>query len=335
MARLTDIAKIAGVSVMTVSKALRNAPDISPHTKQKIKKIAEELGYVPNFMARSLRSRKTLLIGLVISSVTNPFFSRVIMAVEEKSFETGYDLLLAQTYNSIEREEKILKRLMARHVDGILISPVYRLETKSEVYDELLVKNIPLVLLGHPSDFCQRFPYVSANDYELSYMATKHLISLGHKRIAFLASHGFYPWSSNRLNGYIKALHESNIEVDERLILAIGSRIEDGFQAAEQIVSEGVEFTAIQAVNDLVAIGAMNYLISKGIKVPEQVSIVGFGNILMSETCSVPLTTINQPKYRLGAAGFDLLLTKMLGKDVESKMLEGELIIRKSSAPPI
>lgn len=316
---------------MTVSKALRDAPDISQQTKQKIKKIADELGYVPNFMARSLRNRKTLILGLVISSVTNPFFSRVIMAVEEKAFETGYDLLLAQTYNSIEREEKILTRLMARNVDGILISPVYRLEPVSKVYDELFEKNIPTVLLGHPADFCQKFPAVVSNDLELSYNATKYLLSLGHRRIAFFASHGFHPWSTYRLNGYTRALNEAGIEIDERLILAVGSKIEDGYAAAEQIISEGVEFTAIQAVNDLVAIGAMNCLFKKGIKVPEKVSIVGFGNILISENCRVPLTTINQPKYRLGSAAFDMLILKMLGKTVESKSLDGELIIREST----
>ena len=332
MARLIDIAKIAGVSVMTVSKALRDAPDISAQTKQKIKKIADELGYVPNFMARSLRNKKTSLLGLVISSVTNPFFSRVMMAVEEKAFETGYDLILSQTYNSIEREEKILTRLIARKVDGILISPVYRLEPKSALYDELLSKNIPTVLLGHPSDFCQKFTIVASNDLELSYNATKHLLSLGHRRIAFFASHGFYPWSTQRLNGYLKALNEAGIEVDERLIMAAGSRIEDGYKAAEQILSEGIGFTAIQAVNDLVAIGAMNFLVKKGVKIPETVSIIGFGNILISENCRIPLTTINQPKYRLGAAGFNLLLEKMQGKSVESLVLDGELIIRESTA---
>ncbi|MGB9602753.1 MAG: LacI family DNA-binding transcriptional regulator, partial [Limisphaerales bacterium] len=261
MVRLIDIAKEAGVSVMTVSKALRNAPDISENTKNKIKSIAERLGYVPNTLAQGLRNRKTRLLGLVISAVTNPYFARLVMAIEEKAYDLGYDLLIAQTYNNIEREEKVVRRFILRQIEGLLISPVYRFEPIAQVYNELASSKIPTVILGHTSPFCEQFPSVATDDIYCSYTATKHLLELGHKRIAFFSGPPAAPWARERLNGYLMALKDYNIEPDEKLIFTAGSKIEDGYNTAKQLHSENIHFTAIQSVNDPVAIGAINFLL--------------------------------------------------------------------------
>lgn len=333
MVRLKDIAKEAGVSVMTVCKALRDAPDISKNTKDKIRAIADRLGYVPNTLAQGLRSRKTKLLGLIISAVTNPYFARLVMGIEEKTYELGYDLLIAQTYNNIEREEKVLRRFILRQIDGLFISPVYRFEPTAKIYNEIALNKIPTVILGHTSTFCEQFPSVATDDTYCSFLATKHLLELGHRQIAFFTGPSAAPWSRERLNGYLMALKEFNIEIDEKLIFTAGSKIEDGYNTAKQLHSEKLHFTAIQTVNDPVAIGAANFLLEHNYKIPEQVSIVGFGDILLSEHFRIPLTTINQPKYRLGIAAIALMNEILAGKKPNSVKLKGELVIRKSTAP--
>ncbi len=333
MVRLKDIAEKAGVSIMTVSKALNNAPDISIKTKIKIRTIADQLGYVPDVLARGLRSKKTGLIGLIISASTNPYFARVVRGIEEKAYEQGYDLLLAHNHNKIEREEKIIRRFINRRVECLFISPVYRLEPVSALYDELLTRKIPTIILGHCAPFCSQFVSISTDDLYCSYLATKHLLELGHRKIAFFSGPSITPWSRERLEGYIQALKEFNIEPDEKLIFNSGSRIEDGFNTASQLINEKTKFTAIQAANDLIAVGAINYLLINNYKIPQQISVVGFGDILLSEHFKIPLTTINQPKYRIGVAAIDTMNAMIQGKNVSSQRIKGELIIRESTAP--
>ncbi len=333
MVRLKDIAEKAGVSIMTVSKALNDAPDISAKTKIRIRTIAEQLGYVPDVLARGLRSRKTRLIGLIISASTNPYFARVVMGIEDKAYEQGYDLLLAHNYNKIEREEKVIQRFINRRVECLFISPVYRLEPVSEVYDELLLSKIPTIILGHCAPFCSQFVSISTDDLYCSYLATKHLLELGHRKIAFFSGPSVAPWSRERLKGYIQAIKEFDIEPDEKLIFTSGSRIEDGYNTASQLISENIEFTAIQSVNDLIAIGAINCLLKNNYKIPQQVSVIGFGDILLSEHFKIPLTTINQPKYRIGIAAIETMNAMLQGKNVSSQRIKGELVIRESTAP--
>src|SRR4051812_13914596 len=149
MVRLKDIAHHAGVSVMTVSKVMRNAPDISAATKARVKSLAMQMGYVPDSTAQSLRTRTSRFLGVVISSITNPSFARVLLAIEERAHELGFEIILAQTLNSEEREEACIQRLMARRVDGIFISPVYRLKPDAPIYQALQARGTPVVILGH------------------------------------------------------------------------------------------------------------------------------------------------------------------------------------------
>src|SRR3974390_3780744 len=149
MVRLKDIAERLGVSVMTVSKALRDEPDVCAATKTRIKLLAQQMGYVPDSTAQGLRTRTTKLFGLVIPSLANPIFSRIILAVQERAYELGYDVLLAYTLNVPEREETCIRRFLSRRVDGLLISPVYRLAAEGAIYQELLSRGVPTVILGH------------------------------------------------------------------------------------------------------------------------------------------------------------------------------------------
>jgi DNA-binding LacI/PurR family transcriptional regulator len=333
MVRLKDIAERASVSVMTVSKALRDEPDVSAATKTRLKLLAQQMGYVPDSTAQGLRTRTSKLFGLLLPSMTDPIFARMVLAIEGRAHELGYDIVFMHTLNSTEREEACIRRLLSRRVDGMFLSPVYRIDPESRVYQELQSLHTPTVLLGPAARFCSSFLSVQVEDLLASYAATQHLIGLGHKRIAFLSGPQAAPWSHERFEGYRRALREAGMDVDDRLVFQAGTTVEDGAKTAMQILNESCEATAVQATSDLVAVGCADALLNQGIRIPEDMSVVGFGNILTSEYFRVPLTTIRQPKFRLGLAAVDAMLHLLRHQPAESKRLPAELIVRASTGP--
>ena len=334
MIRLKDIAARAGVSMMTVSKAMRDVKDVSPATRARIRKLAAEMGYTPDSVAQGLRNRNTRLLGLVISAVTNPIFARVMMAIEEQAHELDYAILFAQSLNVVERENQVIRHLLSRRVEGLFITPVYRMEPTAPIYEELRRRGTPVVLLGPRAPFCEGFVNVETDDSTASYTATQHLLELGHRRIAFLAGPAAVPSAQERIEGYRRALREASIEVDDRLIFNAGSTIEEGEKAALQMLNEAPGATAVQAVNDMVAIGAANVFLNQGLQIPRDLSMVGFGNILVAEHFRVPLTTIRQPKLRLGTAAMESMVRLMRGETPVSRRLPAEIIIRASTGRP-
>lgn len=334
MVRLKDIAQLTGVSVMTVSKALRDEPDVSAATKAKIKALAAQLGYVPDSSAQGLRTKTTKLFGLVIPATTNPIYARMVYAIEERAFELGYDVLIAQTLNKPEREDACLRRLLSRRVDGLFITPVYRFEAEARIYQEIVARKVPTVLLGPPAVFCKNFVSLEIEELVSSYQITKHLLELGHKQIAYLSGPPAAPWAHERFEGYRRAFREAGLEVDDKLVFAAGSTLEDGTKAALQMLNEGCHPTAVQAVSDLVAIGCAETLLQQGINIPDDISVAGFGNILAAEYYRVPLTTVSQPKYRLGIAAMEVMMNLIRGEKVVSRRLPAEVVLRQSTAAP-
>lgn len=334
MVRLKDIAMRAGVSVMTVSKCLRDAKDISVATRERIKKLATEMGYVPNISARHLRSQNTKLLGLVISAVTNPIYARLMMAIEERAHELGYELLLAQSLNQPEREEACIRRLLARRVEGLLITPVYRLRPTAPIFEEIRRLKVPTVVLGQRGLFCSDFSNVEVDDIAASAQVTRHLIELGHKRIAYFCGPPVSPAAQERYEGFRRALREANLELDDRLVFNAGVTMEEGEKAALQFMNENPGATAVQAVNDMVAIGASNVLLSQGMRIPHDLSVAGFGNILVAEHFRVPLTTVRQPKLRMGFSAMELMQSLLAGGAHESRRLSAQLEIRASTSSP-
>ena len=318
---------------MTVSKVMRDAPDISAATKARIRKLAEEMGYVPDSLAQSLRTRRTRLLGLVIPAITNPIFARTALAIEDLAREYGYDLILSHTHNLVDREESCVLRLLSRRVDGLFISPVYRLGPTASIYEEIQKNRTPTVILGQRAPFCSQFPNVAVDDLPASYSVTKHLLEWGHRNIAFLAGPAAAPWAQERLEGYRRALREADLALEDRLIFSAHSSIEDGEKAALQMLQECDGVTAVQAAHDLPAIGAANVFLSQGLKIPQDISIAGFGNILISENFKVPLTTIRQPKFRLGVIAMESMQKLLRGERPEDKRLSAPIVIRASTGP--
>jgi LacI family transcriptional regulator len=334
MVRLKDIAERAGVSVMTVSKVMRDASDVSSATKARIRQLAAEMGYMPDRVAQGLRNRSTRLFGIVISSATNPIYARMLMAIEDHANEIGYDLMVAHSLNLPEREEGVIRRFLSRRVEGLFLVPVYRFDPSAAIYDELHRRGTPVVLLGHRARFCEQFVNVETDDTAASHAAAKHLLDLGHRRIAFFTGPPAAPSSHLRLEGYRRALREREIEIDDRLVFNAGSTIEEGAKAALQMLDEAPQVTAVQTVNDLVAIGAANVFLAQGLRIPQELSLVGFGNVLTSEHFRVPLTTVRQPKLRLGIAAVEIMRKLLRGEKAEPIRLGAELAIRASTGPP-
>jgi LacI family transcriptional regulator len=332
--RLKDIAAQAGVSVMTVSKVMRDAPDISAATKARIRALAQRMGYTPDTLAQGLRTRTTKLLGIVISAATNPIFSRILLALEERAHETGYDLIIAQHLMDVEREERIIRRLLSRRVDGLFLSPVYRLSPHAAAYEEIRQRRTPTVILGHPAPFCTGFASVETEDLRASANMTQHLIEQGHRRIAFFAGPAASPAAQERLEGYRRALRDAHVEPDDRLVFVAGNSIEDGQKTALQMLNEEAHPTAIQGFNDLVAIGAASVLLNQGVKIPQDISVTGFGNTLLAEHFRVPLTTMRQPKFRLGVAAMEMMVKLLRGDPAESRRMDAEIITRGSVGPP-
>lgn len=334
MVRLKEIAEAAGVSIMTVSKALRDRADVAAATKARIRALADRMGYVPNLYATGLRSRTTRLFGLVIPATTDPVYARVQLAIEQNAAEQGYDLLFAQSLGNPDREESALRRFLARGVDGIFLSPVPCLPRPTPVLDEIRRRGLPLVVLGHRPTSCEGCVNVETDDLAASASATRLLLEQGHRRIAFLAGTQVSPSAQERLHGYRKALREAGIEPDDQLVFNAGATIEEGTHAALQWMQEKSRATAIQAVNDLVAIGAAEALLNQGFRIPRDVSLVGFGNILTAEHFRVPLTTIRQPKLRMGALAMDLMLAWIKEGRPASRRIPAELVVRASTGKP-
>ena len=284
--------------------------------------------------AQGLRSRTTKLFGLVISTSTDPIFARILLAIEERAHELGCEIILTHTLNIPEREDACIRRLLSRRVDGLFISPVYRLAPDAPVYRQLLRRGVPTVILGHCAPFCSQFVNVETDDLTASYAVAQHLLQLGHVRIAFFAGPPATPWAQERFEGYRRALREASLDVDDRLVFQAGNTIEDGAKAALQMMNEVTKATAVQAVNDIVAIGAANMFLNQGIQIPQDLSVVGFGNILTSEYFRVPLTTVRQPKFRLGSAAMDSMLKLLRGERPEPRRLPADLLVRASTAAP-
>ena len=333
MIRIVDIAEKANVSPGTVSKILKGTYIGSSETKNRVLKIAKELGYTPNLIASSLKSRKSRTIALMVPDITNPFFSELSKGVEDVAREYDYSVILCNSNNDPKQESQYLKSLERRWVDGIVFC---------RVTEDIFEESIPHFLEGKiKMIFLDRIPYdgdfpvarIEIDNFKAAYMATEFLIKLGHSQIACITGPLNTYIAQQRVNGYKKALQDNRISVDESLILEGDFKINSGIRCVDILLNKRIPFTAIFANNDLMAIGAIKALRKRNLRVPEDISVMGFDGIPLSEYIEPALTTVVQPIYEMGRTAARLLL-EGIKKGVEPKdhiVLDTRIEIREST----
>lgn len=337
-ATIKDIARELNVSSSTVSRALKDYPGISDETKKRVKELAEKLNYRPNAVALSLRKSKSFTIGVIIPEVVHFFFSTVISGVEEVASAHGYNVILCQTNENLIREKSSIDTMISNQIDGLLIS--YSKETTDFGHFTKLME------LEYPIVFFDRLPEiensvnVTVDDFNGAFQAVKHLIEQGYKRIAHLAGPKNLAISKKRKEGYLDALKAAGITVDERWIIECPSGTEkESYEVALALFGDPENRPdALFAHHDIVAAGAMMAIKSLGLRIPEDVGVVGYSNWQFSSMIDPPLSTVSQPGSKIGEKAAELLLEMINGKKdlgkirtFENIVLDTELLIRKSS----
>jgi LacI family transcriptional regulator len=330
---MKDVAKLAGVSTATVSHVINKNRFVSESTTQTVLEAMEQLQYQPNALARSLRRKNTLTLGLVLPDSANPFYAEVARGIEDLAYQEGYTVLFGSTEDKPEKEADYLRVFREKQVDGVILLTVGKMTDHIQV---ILEQNIPLVIVDHEFKDI-RADCVIAENRRGGFLAARHLIQLGHRRIACIYGSSHRGTGEERLNGFEDALRENNIPVDPGLVASGDFTAEGGYFAGKSLLAhEPDRPTAIFACNDLMAFGAMGAVYEAGLRIPEDISIVGFDDISLSGYVFPPLTTVHQPKYEMGYLGAKILLEQIRAVEpIPSRLhvLPTELIIRKSTQP--
>lgn len=329
---MEDIAERADVSMTTVSRALNNKPDIDDQTKRKILSVADELNYRPNRFAKGLRSSNTSTLGVIVTDISNPFFSAVLKGVEAAAGKQDYSLIFEDTDESYDMEQSAIQTMLNEQLDGLLITPI---QTNGKTILDLKQTNLPFVLLGRYFEDLET-NYVATNDVKGAYQATEHLIERGNEKIAFLNGPNYISSSKERLEGYQKAMKAHDLPVPDSFIADKSvTTMSGGYEAAKELISRSPRPTAIFCFSDFVALGAVKAAREAGLKIPQNLSVVGYDDICFSTCLEVPLTTVRIPKRELGAKAANALMDIVAGNESEDSFtqlrLEPELIIRESS----
>jgi DNA-binding LacI/PurR family transcriptional regulator len=326
---IKDIARLAHVSHPTVSRALQNSPLVNPRTAEKIRKIAEQAGYRPSAVARGLVTRRTMTIGLVVTTVADPFTSEVFSGIEQEAHERGYCVFLAESNADPQREREVVKTFAERRVDGIIVTSSRVGALYLPLLEEMMV---PIVLVNdqYPGAFIHS---VMIRNQEGSRAAANHLIGLGHRRIAYLGDQFGYQSEAERCAGYREALEAAGIEFIPELVVQGDGKPEGGLRAMDQLLALPNPPTAVCCYNDLSALGAMRSIRLRGQRVPEDISVVGFDDLFFASYTQPPLTTVRQPIRRMGQLAMESLFKLMSGDESEIRIkVDAELIVRESTA---
>lgn len=333
MATIKDVALQAGVSVTTVSHVVNDTRHVSAKVRERVELAIRELGYVPNAMARSLKSNTTSTLGMLIPNSSNPYFAEIVRIVEDRCFGAGYTLVLCNTDDEPRRQSVYLQVLAERRIDGLIV-----VSTGADEDDSLATHlrglRIPTVLVDREiaDPACD---LVETAHMQGGLLAVRHLLSLGHKRIACIGGPLGVTSSEQRIEGWRMALAETGSAPNaDALLWRGGFTSQGGYEAMHAILRTEQKPSAVFVCNDLMAIGALRAAHESGVRVPDELSIVGFDDIELSAYTSPPLTTVAQPKERIGALAVDMLLERMGGKrrDARKVVLQPELRVRASTA---
>lgn len=307
---LKQIAETLGISITTVSKALKNYPDVSEKTKQSVLDLANNLQYTPNSFAVNLRMKESKTIGLIIPEVVHHFFSSVVNGIIAEAEKNGYLVIILQSNESLELEKKQVELLINKRVDGIILS--LSNESNDDFHlKEIVRREIPLVQFDKIAKLIPSSKVI-INDQKAAFEATEHLIRKGCKKIAHIRGPVNPQNAIDRFLGYKKALENNNIPFDPKLVYTCKNvTFEEGKEFAEQIIKDHSDVDGIFVITDLVAVGVLAHLNEINIKVPEKIKIIGFSNWFMSQVITPKLSTVDQPSYEMGVQSFKLLLEQM------------------------
>jgi LacI family transcriptional regulator len=327
---IRDVAERAGVSSATVSHTLNDTRHVEPETRERVLKAVTDIGYRPNHLARGLRQRKTGTVGLIIPDNTNPFFAEMARAIEDAGFARGYSVMLCNSDRSAEKESTYVEVLLSKQVDGIILASS---NTKPELVRQIRDAGVPAVLIpGELGDF--EIDMLMTDDFASGRLVGEHLLELGHRRIAAISGPRTTSASAGRLAGFESVLAEAGIAP---VAVARGDfRAERGRDAMAELLDAGNLFTAVFAANDLTAIGALQTLLQRRIAVPEEISLIGFDGMQLSNLTSPRLTTVAHSLGEIGPKSIAFLEERMADPNgpVRQMLLPSTLIVRESTAPP-
>jgi DNA-binding LacI/PurR family transcriptional regulator len=329
---LKDIASKLGLSVSTVSRALSDHPDINNDTKTTINLLVKKLGYIPNIIARSLKSQHSNQIGVIVPEIRHDFFASAISGIEEVAYQKGYTVIVSQSNEDFNREKINLNSMYLSRVGGIIISISQSTKT-SKHFKQLLKNGVKMVFFDRVCEDLDVYKVV-IDDFESSFNAVNYLLSKGYKNIFHFAGPQNLETCKRRKMGYEKALRDQNINPGAKIIEG-GMHERDGYESIDKLLENNIMPDAIFAVNDPVAIGAFKRLKEQGIKIPGQVGIMGFSNNPITELVDPPLTTIEQPAFEMGKAAAKLLIDQITGQAIhlnsKELKLNSRLVIRQST----
>lgn len=325
---IKDIARLARVSHPTVSRALQNSPLVNAKTAERIRKIAKESGYRASAVARGLVTRRTRTIGLVVTTVSDPFASEVVTGIEQTANDHGYCVFLADSNADPEREKKIVQSFAEQRVDGIIVTSSRVGALYLPLLSEMMV---PIILVNdqYPGAFVHS---VMIGNQEGTRAVTEHLIGLGHRRIAFIGDQFGYQSDTERFAGYREALDAAKIPIHLELVVRGDGKPEAGLKAMDRLLALSNPPTAVCCYNDMTALGVMRSIRMHGLHVPEDISVAGFDDLFVASYTDPPLTTVRQPMQRMGQLAMENLIKLMSGQESVVRIkVKAELIVREST----
>lgn len=333
---IKDIAKALGLSTSTVSRALRGSYEISPETKKLVLEYAEKINYRPNPIALSLKEKRSLSVGVIVCEIANNFFSQAINGIESIAYNRGYHVIISQSHDSMEREMVTVQHLASRSVDGLLVSLASETTDLSH-FKQLHDKGLPIVFFDRITDEITTHK-VTANNYKGAFDATQHLLKQGFTRIAHITNSPYLSITRERLQGYKEALQQNNIPYDETLVQycnhggMIFSEVEE---AALKLLRSKQKPDAILTASDRVTTSCMSVFRAAGLKIPEDIAVIGFTNTNLADLFYPSLSAIRQPAFEMGQVATELLIQMIESKrpvtEFETRVLETELFVRDST----
>nr|Q0I4B4.1 RecName: Full=HTH-type transcriptional repressor PurR; AltName: Full=Pur regulon repressor; AltName: Full=Purine nucleotide synthesis repressor [Histophilus somni 129PT] len=329
MATIKDVAKMAGVSTTTVSHVINKTRFVAKETEQQVLQAIKNLNYSPSAVARSLKVNTTKSIGMIVTTCETPYFAEIIHSVEELCYRQGYSLFLCNTQNNPEKIKNHLDMLAKKRVDGLLVMCAEY--TQNSLNLLATFEDLPMVVMDW-GPFNENTDLIQDNSFSGGYIATKYLIDNGHKDIAIISGELKKTTAVMRYQGFEKAMQEANLAINPDWIMEGFFEPEDGYECMNKILVQDKLPTAVFCCNDVMALGAISAIGEKGLKVPDDISVIGYDNIHASRFFSPPLTTIHQSKSRLGVQAINLLFKRISEKGKEHEIIEiyPELVIRKS-----